>query len=87
MLHGVCNIKGPSIKYVTIFLPIFTPFPVTLYHTSQNPLKYVMHPGPPKVRHTLEVENPNDCPTLIYTPELCNVRSIKITVVLYCNFF
>src|SRR6218665_2990569 len=39
--------KGPSIKYVTLFLAIFTPSPVTLCHTSRTPQKYVTHLGPP----------------------------------------
>src|SRR6218665_3780189 len=37
--------KGPSIKYVTLFLANFDPpLPITLCHTSRDP--------PPKVRHT-----------------------------------
>jgi len=35
-----------------------------------TPLKYVTHLGPPKLRHTLELENPHYCPALIYTPEI-----------------
>src|SRR6218665_2694210 len=36
--------KGPSIKYVTLFLAIFYPLPLSHFAT---------HPGtPPKVRHT-----------------------------------
>src|SRR6218665_3017028 len=35
--------KGPSIKYVTLFLANFDPLPLS---------HFVTHPGPPKVRHT-----------------------------------
>src|SRR6218665_2373943 len=39
--------KGPSIKYVTLFLVNFNPPPsVTLCHTSRDPPKYVTHLGP-----------------------------------------
>src|SRR6218665_1681422 len=44
----ICNsYKGLSIKYVTLFLDNFSPLlpPVTLCHTSQDPLKYVTHLG------------------------------------------
>src|SRR6218665_4044208 len=41
--------KGPSIKYVTLFWPILTPPPVTLCHTSRDPLK---------VRHTSRTTPP-----------------------------
>src|SRR6218665_200646 len=42
--------KGPSIKYVTLFLANFDPSPpVTLCHTSRDtPRKYVTHLGPPR---------------------------------------
>src|SRR6218665_70220 len=39
------RLRGPSIKYVTLFLANFDPHPpVTLCHTSRDP--------PPKARHT-----------------------------------
>src|SRR6218665_644554 len=42
------NPKGPSIKYVTLFLANFHPLPlVTLCHTSRDPPQYVTHLGPP----------------------------------------
>src|SRR6218665_1253465 len=42
--------KGPSIKYVTLFLANFYPLPpVTLRHTSRDP---------PKVRHTTRTRPP-----------------------------
>src|SRR6218665_3585265 len=40
--------KGPSIKYVTLFLANFYPSSATLCHTSREPpQKYVTHIGPP----------------------------------------
>src|SRR6218665_4211787 len=51
MLHftGFIGLKGPSIKYVTLFLAKFDPpSPVTLCHTSRNPpKKYATHLGSP----------------------------------------
>ena len=41
-------IKGPSIKYVTLFLMIFDPPPVTNCHKSWTPLK-VCHTSEQKV--------------------------------------
>src|SRR6218665_1869820 len=47
LLH-VLHTKGPSIKYVTLFLTNFYPPPPdTLCHTSRDPPKYVTHLGPP----------------------------------------
>src|SRR6218665_1316740 len=40
--------SGPSIKYFMLFLANFDPpAPVTLWHTSRDPQKYVTHLGPP----------------------------------------
>src|SRR6218665_2573195 len=42
------NNKGPSIKYVTLFLGIFAPHPLSRFFTHPGtPRKYVTHPGPP----------------------------------------
>src|SRR6218665_172856 len=74
--------KGPSKKYVTLFLAIFYPLPPgTLRHTSRDP---------PKVRHTTRtrppisrrpsIKNPNKSPlvqilfqlfTGVFVPGIC----------------
>jgi len=72
-------LKGPSIKYVTLFLANFdTP---SLYHT----LSHISEP-PHKVRHISE-HSPKDC-LASCTSVLCKERSYRpnyrITVVLHC---
>lgn len=56
------RLKGPFLKYVALFFTNVDPPPVTLCHIFRNPLEYVTHIGPLKVRHTLELGNPDDCP-------------------------
>src|SRR6218665_3717109 len=42
--------KGPSIKYVTLFLANFDPFPLSHFVTHPGtPRKYVTHLGPPTI--------------------------------------
>src|SRR6218665_3200290 len=52
---------GPSIKYVTLFFPIFTT-PVTLCHTSGTPQKYFTHLGPPRLFSRPSTKNPDKSP-------------------------
>lgn len=50
---------------------------VTLYHISQN--------NSPKVRHTSELKNLNDCPASMCISELCMVALVgSIKLGLYC---
>src|SRR6218665_1894201 len=55
--------KGPSIKYVTLFLANFDPalLPVTLCHTSRDPQKYVIHIGP-QISSRPSTKNPDKSP-------------------------
>src|SRR6218665_3323061 len=70
--------KGPSIKYVTLFLTNLTP--PSLCHT----LSHISEP-PHKVRHIPEYP-PKDCPASICASELCKEHSYeyRITVLLHC---
>src|SRR6218665_4181967 len=56
-------LKGPSIKYVTLFLANFDPPPPchTLSHIPRPPQKYVTHLGPPRFSVGL-VQKPEEKP-------------------------
>jgi len=59
---------GSSIKYVTLFLIIFYPLPLS---------HFVTHLGiPSTVRHILELTNPKDFSDSLCASELCKVHSI-----------
>jgi|SRR6218665_1648696 len=75
MKKGMLGDKGPSIKYITLFLTRFVS-PVALCHTSRNPLK---------VRHTLELFNPNDCLASIALLNFVMSALISIKLQLYCK--
>src|SRR6218665_1776723 len=53
--------KGPSIKYVTLFLTNFypPPSPVTLRHTSLDPRKYVTQTVTPPIFKRPSTKNPD----------------------------
>src|SRR6218665_2708748 len=52
--------------------------PAKVRHTNLGPRT------PPKARHNLELENPDDCSASICTSELCKEHSIKLQ--LYCLY-
>src|SRR6218665_3558170 len=70
-------LKGPSIKYVTLFLTNFDPLPLS---------HFVTHRGPPIKYVTSRNTPPKDNQASICASELCKERSYKyrITAVLYC---
>jgi len=62
MLHEIRN-QRPSIKYVILFLANFyPPPPVTLFHTSRDPQKYVTHLVPPRFFSRPSTKNPDKIP-------------------------
>src|SRR6218665_3048443 len=55
--------KGPSIKYVTLFLANFDPLPLSHFVTHPGtPRKYVIHLGPPPISRRPSTKNPDKSP-------------------------
>src|SRR6218665_2339009 len=66
------SFTGPSIKYVTLFWPIFTPFPLSHFvtHPGTHPRKYVTHLRPPPILEGLVQKTRTKAPLYKFCPEV-----------------